>query len=188
MSHKVFIVFADPVLFPAAMPYGAMIVNEALHWRGIDSQILFPFMHKNPVACLLSGIERLAPAVIGFSFRNLDTAGFHYRSDGEQHFLGALKGLVSAAKQSTAITVLGGPGFSIAPVKILEATGADIGFVGPSEEEFSLFCHRIINEQKQITAASENLKSAVLPGCVSPQDAPAPQKLHKIRFFQFVWS
>ena len=171
-SVDVLIVFADPVLFPAAMPYGAMIVADALRKRGLRVELVLPFMEAEPVVALRRAYERFCPQIIGFSFRNLDTAGFHYGSDGEETFLPEFLDLVSVARENNAIIVLGGAGFSIAPKIILDLAGADIGFIGPCEVEFAEFCARVSYQKQTVAEAAATLKSALLPGNDAPQKPP----------------
>lgn len=171
-SVDVLIVFADPVLFPAAMPYGAMIVADALRKRGLRVELVLPFMEAEPASALRRACEHFCPQIIGFSFRNLDTAGFHYGSDGEETFLPELLDLVSVARGSNTIIALGGAGFSIAPKMILDLAGADIGFVGPCEVEFAEFCVRVSHQKQTVAEATAALKSALLPGNDAPQKPP----------------
>lgn len=100
-------------------------------------------------------------------------AGFHYSDSGEDHFLDELKSLVSEAKLSGALTVIGGSGFSVSPGEILEYVNGDVGFVGPSETEFAEFCKRVINDGITHNEALSGLHSGFSAG----QHAPRPQSL-----------
>lgn len=160
----VLIVFADPVLFPAAMPYGAMIVADTLRGLGLRVELIQPFMDKTPQVALREACAKYVPKIIGISFRNLDTAGFGYDEDGEQTFLPELLDLLVSIKDLECIVAIGGSGFSVAPTKILDISGADIGFAGPSEVEFAKFCWRVAREGETIQEATLGLSNVILPG------------------------
>lgn len=169
--NTVLLVFADPVLFPSAQPYGATILANRLRSRAIQTEVVWPFMHRVPAEKVREAYERVRPRVVGFSFRNLDTAGFHYEDDGEETFLSDLQDVVRAIPRSHSVVAIGGAGFSIAPAEILKWTGADVGFVGPSEGDFAEFCDRVIRQGVTVDQAVCGLPSAFTPKMKSP----APQ-------------
>lgn len=181
-NASVLLVFADPVMFPVAQPYGLMILKAALEQQQIDVEVVCPFTAAQPYEYLAELAARKHPAVIGFSFRNLDTAGFSYSSNGEQTFLPELRQLVAAARPYTDCIAIGGSGFSIAPLQILDDCGADIGFVGTSENDFAIFCARRIFEGFGVAAAMAGLTSAVLRDAPA---APIPQRVSATSARQF---
>src|SRR5688500_9280358 len=124
----VLLVFADPVYYPAAQPYGLSIIEAALRERDISSRIVLPYFAEDPVREIAETCLSLRPKIIGFSFRNLDTAGFHPDEDSDSNFLGNLNFLIKASRSVDTVVALGGSGFSIAPVEIMAVTSADIGF------------------------------------------------------------
>ena len=170
---SILLVYADPIFFPYAQPYGLEILSESLDRLNISSVILNPFLSAHPQQRLQQEIEEVKPQIIGFSFRNLDTAGLHFEESTSGHsYIDELKKLVDAARESTpnALLVLGGSGYSIAPEQILSYVAADIGFVGNTEKEFALFCQRYL-ESGDRQKARTGLPSALLPGEIAP-DAP----------------
>lgn len=160
----VLLVFADPVLFPVAQPYGLLIVRSELEKRQIDSKVLQPFMFAQPYREMRKAATRASPKIVGFSFRNLDSAGFSYTDDGERHFLDHLRKLVRSVRDCADVIAIGGSGFSIAPARILDYVQADVGFVGTSEHDFALFCDRILTDQVSVREAVRGLTSARMPG------------------------
>lgn len=164
LRAPVLLAFADPVVFPVAQPYGLLIVQSELTKRGIDSTVVLPFMFSQPYRKIRDAASKTCPKIIGFSFRNLDFAGFSFLDDGEQHFLNQLKQLVRAARPYTEVIALGGSGFSIAPARIMDYVGADIGFVGTSERDFGSFCQRYLAGETSVSKASDGLSSVVLRG------------------------
>ena len=143
-ADTVLLVYANPVYFPAAQPYGLSIVAAALSARGIASEIVLPYMAEDPIQEVRDVCEAIRPRIIGLSLRNLDTARFHYEDDGDQTFLDELVELIDAASNDDSLIVLGGSGFAIASGQILKLTGADVGFIGASESDFAEFCVRVL--------------------------------------------
>lgn len=180
-NAQVLLVFANPVLFPSAQPYGAMALASTLERKGIRARVFLPFMDENPTEALRRVLRVEEPKIVGFSFRNLDTAGFHYEDDGEDTFLPDLAELVALCNRARTVTVVGGAGFAIAPAEILKTCGADAGFVGPSEDEFATFCQRVLFENADVERAVRGLKSAFLRG----QPAPHPQNDRLLAAGQF---
>lgn len=170
--NTVLLVFADPVLFPSAQPYGATILAGRLAARGIRAEVILPFMRLDPAEAVREAYGRIKPRIVGFSFRNLDTAGFHYEDDGEETFLDDLREVVGAVPRSDSILVVGGAGFGIAPKQILNFTAADVGFVGPSEADFAEFCVRVIQRGAALEQAVVGLTSAF----TATMPAPSPQQ------------
>ena len=122
----VLLVFADPVIYPSAQPYGLMILQSALEARGIRCETILPFYRSNPAAYTRDSIARSGARIVGYSFRNLDSAGFHFSTDGSFSFVGHLLGILPDRKTFDGIVALGGSGFSIAPTELMEITQANI--------------------------------------------------------------
>lgn len=185
MTHsktpEVLLVFADPVLYPAVQPYGLMILAEQLRHAGISCEVICPYFHENPADVLKKSCEQYRPKIVAFSFRNLDTAGFHYSEDADEIYLDGLRELVVIANVAGPLSVIGGSGFSIAPQQILDFTGADFGFVGPSESDFAEFCLRVVRQNRIGEALSVNLRSIIRRGCTIAK--PSEQSLgNSLRF------
>jgi hypothetical protein len=120
-------------------------------------------MAENPIQEVREACESFQPQIVGVSLRNLDTARFHYEDAGEKTFLDELLELIKATRVNRPLIALGGSGFSIAPHQIIDLTGAEVGFIGPSEFDFAEFCVRIIERKLDIREATHNLPSIVMP-------------------------
>ena len=164
----VLLVYCNPIIYPFALSYGLDIIETALLKNNINTKTIRPFYSSEPYQELVKAINDYNPVIVAFSFRNLDSAGFHYEDKDNGNFLHIIKRFVEAAARKQKITVIGGGGFSIYPGGILKETGADIGFVGPSETEFTKFCLRIIFWDHTLKNASKGLKTAFLKGTPPP--------------------
>jgi len=167
----VLLVFVDPVLVPPAQPYGAQIICETLANRGIRASTIWPNLAPNPIAALTREFQQLRPAIVGFSFRNLDSASVNHEQHGS--FADLLVDYVATLRRH-AITAVGGSGYSIDPIRLLRDTGAHIGFIGPAAYEFAEFCDRIL-QGSTVHLAAAGLETAVLP------DAKYPPRLRPQR-------
>jgi radical SAM superfamily enzyme YgiQ (UPF0313 family) len=92
----------------------------------------FMFLDE-PLAEVDRAIGGFRPDLIGLSVRNIDNQD----SREPEAYFPQVKELVERLKGlSPAPVVLGGAGFSVAPVEFMEYTGADFGLVGEAEESF----------------------------------------------------
>ncbi|MDK9708485.1 MAG: cobalamin-dependent protein [Desulforhopalus sp.] len=109
--------------------------------------------------------------VIGVSIRNIDTVD----STSPLELLSDITEVVTCIRQhSQAPLVLGGPGFSIMPERLLAHLRADYGIIGEGEEAFPQLIEKIMaGERPRQRLFSKNL--AVFPDCrpgYSPEVAP----------------
>ena len=81
---------------------------------------------------LAEAITEFQPEAIGISIRNLDTV--NSRSNEKDLLKTPLKACGICRRNSQAPIILGGPGFSLLPEKIMQLTGADYGIVGEGED------------------------------------------------------
>jgi len=156
-STEILLVYVDPVLFPFAQPYGPLIIQGHLKAKGLSSSVLLPFQAQDPATRLKRALEIEQPRIVGFSFRNFDSAGLGRGEEAHTH-LPSLEMLVDVCRHTLpqTLTILGGGGFSTDPVSILEATRAHLGFVGPAENEFVAFCAEYLTTPVgQVVDASE---------------------------------
>ena len=168
LSNSVLLALTDPIVYPPVMPYGVGVLLSALAQKNVNSSAIWPHLDGSAIRSLRDRLHIERPAIVGFSFRNLDMAGYHYSDTGDDHFLDELKSLVTEAKSTGAVAVIGGSGFSIAPREILEYVGGDVGFVGPSEIDFAEFCSRIIKNGSNPKAALSGLSSGIFSGETAP--------------------
>jgi len=170
----VLLVFADPVLFPSVSPYGLDILGAQLSAIGLRVRTFLPMLEQDPVEAMRRVMVETRPQIVGFSFRNLDEAGFGIGpEEAEVTFIDCLVDLVGAAKNGRALLVLGGAGFSIAPTEILQITGSDMGFVGPSEMAFANFCVRVVKLGESPHEAARDIPNAAFPGHIPPSAVSA---------------
>jgi radical SAM superfamily enzyme YgiQ (UPF0313 family) len=100
-------------------------VGEAHEVRVLD----FMFA-KDPLAEVDRAVAELRPEIIGISVRNIDNQDSRLT----EIYFPEVKDLVQHLQGiSPAPVVLGGAGFSVAPLEFMEFTGADFGMVGEGE-------------------------------------------------------
>lgn len=116
-----------------AMPLGAGIVAAAARHAGHDVRFLDLLNCANPIESVTEAIEAFAPEAIGISVRNIDDQN----REQPRFLLAQVKPVVDACRaSSTALIILGGPGFSIFPDETLRYLGADFGIAGEGEIAF----------------------------------------------------
>lgn len=167
-NTPVLLVYVNPLSFPYAPPYGLEIIKSVLANKNITSCIHQPYLFENPERYLSNALEKAKPKVVGISFRNYDSAGLHFFEENSIDFLKYLVNCIKIIKKFDCIVAIGGSGFSVSPQHLLGSANGDVGFIGPSEHDFSIFCSKIIFEQKSIENAIEGLCSAFLPGQSPP--------------------
>ena len=115
------------VFLPLPLGLAAVLaaVGEAHEVRVLD----FMFA-EDPLAQVDQAVAELRPELIGISVRNID----NQESRLPEIYFPEVKDLVQRLQGiSPAPVILGGPGFSVAPLEFLEYTGADFGMVGEGE-------------------------------------------------------
>lgn len=120
---------AEP--FPV-FPLGVAHLRDATAAAGHQVEI-FDCLIDASEAALADCIERFAPDVVGVSIRNIDDV----RADTAVSFVSGIRATVDGIRaHSPAIVVLGGAGYSIFPVELLDESGADFGICGEGELAF----------------------------------------------------
>ena len=145
-----------------------MILQRALEARGVSCTLILPFYRSDPVTYTRTAIAQTKARIVAYSFRNLDSAGFHFSTDGGFSFVRQLLSILPERDVFDGLVVLGGSGFSIAPAELMEKTAADIGFMGPSEDDFAEFCVRVLHNGLSAADAVKNLRSVAMPDTVPP--------------------
>ncbi len=115
------------VFLPLPLGLAAVVaaVGEAHEVRVLD----FMFA-EDPLAQVDRAVAEFRPEVIGISVRNIDNQD----SRRPEIYFPEVKDLVQHLRGgSPAPMVLGGAGFSVAPLEFMEFTGADFGMVGEGE-------------------------------------------------------
>jgi hypothetical protein len=113
--------------------------------------------------CLPSAIREFAPDVIGLSLRNVDNTD-HTDPKG---FVGYYRRCIDVVRHhSRAPLVVGGSGFTLFPVEMMQALGANYGIIGEGERMASF-----------LEALEQGRDPERLPGVVGPNgggDLPTP--------------
>lgn len=127
-----------PAIAPLALDY----LGAALEAKGIPYDLLDLCPARDPHRAIREFFGRCRPRIVAISFRNLDDVLFGLP------FLGDLTRIVGwiRAESPSSTIVLGGSGFSIAPEKVLERTGVELGVWGEGEEALPMLCERLGDE------------------------------------------
>ncbi len=116
------------LVFPP-LPLGLAAVVAAVG-SGHEIKVLDFMFADDPLALVDGAMAECRPEVIGISVRNIDNQD----SRRPEIYFPQVKDLVQHLQgTSPAPVVLGGPGFSVAPLEFMEFTGADFGMVGEGE-------------------------------------------------------
>jgi lipid biosynthesis B12-binding/radical SAM protein len=128
---KILLISCNPVVAPYPVyPLGMSVIAEALTQAGHAVRQYDMLANGFSLDALRAAVAGEAPGMVGISFRNLDNVN----ACNEVLYIDQLTELVGAIRSCCAApVVLGGPGFSVLPERVLEATGADYGIVGEGE-------------------------------------------------------
>jgi len=139
---------------PPIAPIGLEYVAQAAQDAGHNVRALDLCFSEDVENDLLNAVHAFQPEVIGISIRNTDDCYF----TGRDFILPQVAKMVETIKSATrAAVVLGGVGFSVAPVAVLRHVGADYGIPGDGEEAFVAF----------LKAMEEGNDPAAVPGVLA---------------------
>lgn len=114
-------------------PLGMAVVASALMEAGHDVVQVDMLQAGGCFQTIRSELEKRPADVIGISLRNIDNVDSF--TSAQEWYLDALKLLVAQIRAISHVPIiLGGCGFSLLPVDILEYTGADYGVTGEGEQ------------------------------------------------------
>lgn len=117
-------------VYPLGISYLVSYLEEYMP----DLQIHVFDFNKSGYNELIDLIHKVNPNYIGISFRNVDDVNFYAKNSYIEHY----KAIVELIKKySKAKIIIGGPGYSIFPVKMYNLLQPDFGIYG--EGEISLF-------------------------------------------------
>ncbi|HYD39822.1 MAG TPA: radical SAM protein [Anaeromyxobacter sp.] len=163
---KVLLVSLNRIRFPYPVhPIGLDFVVGALRpaheVRILD---LCPLAAEEVEPAIVAAVREHAPEVVGLSLRNVDSLD----TAGANSFVAPARRVVDVVRGCTgAPIVLGGAGYTIFPVELLERLGADWGVVGEGERIRLL-----------VDALAAGADPAGLPGVLRRgAPAPAPSRL-----------
>lgn len=111
-------------------PLGLEYLQAACRTAGFETCFCDCNLFSDPEADLISAISSFNPDFVLASLRNVDSI----ESVNTKYYLPEARQTIQLIKKSCQATVvIGGSGFSLFPVEILDAVGADYGVVGPGE-------------------------------------------------------
>jgi radical SAM superfamily enzyme YgiQ (UPF0313 family) len=120
---------------------------------------------EGDIACTL---RRFSPDLIGVSIRNMDNLTF----PGSISYLEEIQSAVAVLKrESQALIVAGGPGFSIFPEALLSRLDLPLGIVGEGEETFCMLA-RYLEEGKDVPDLPNLLRAGNPAAALRRQYAP----------------
>lgn len=121
---------------PIGLAYLAASVDEERH----DLKVLDLMFSEDAVGDVESAVVEFQPELIGLSIRNLDNQS----TLNSVWNLPPVRDIVRKIKSvSSAVTVCGGPAFSIFPSECLDIVEADLGIAGDAAEAFSTLIDRV---------------------------------------------
>lgn len=134
---RVLIISANREVLPqAVVPLGAASVAAAVR-EDHDVRMLDLCFEDEPLAAVERAVEDYAPDVVGIGLRNLRTGTYAESDDLITYYADVVR---AVRRTTSAPVVLGGAGFSLRPVTLLDALGADYGVVGEGERAFRGIC------------------------------------------------
>ncbi len=162
-------------------PYGLELIAEALRRAGRSRvKIVDPFLKRPFTPSLEAVVSGFEPEVVGVGIRNLDSwfkpvsceAGIVGKSfiEDVKSLVGRLRSLGLPAER----IILGGAGFSIAPLEILRRLGLIYGIRGPGECTFPLLVAAMVEGRgvRQISGlvCADGARPAVSKGSTTKAD------------------
>ncbi len=132
----------------ATLPLGLACVAAATRAAGHETLLLDLLTEESPIDRITQTITAFQPEVIGISVRNIDDQ----QSAEPRFLLEPIKEIINVCKSLTPVpVVLGGAGYSIFPVRVLQYLGADFGVHGEGEYVFPALLDKLRNNEKVST-------------------------------------
>lgn len=110
-------------------PIGLACLAGPLAAAGHVMTVLDLCFEPDPPMVISSALDEYQPDAVVISLRNLDNVTW----PGSRFYLEGVRDIVTLCHART-VTIIGGSGFSLMPVEILAAAGADYGVTGEGEE------------------------------------------------------
>jgi radical SAM superfamily enzyme YgiQ (UPF0313 family) len=110
-------------------PIGLACLAGPLAAAGHDLSVLDLCFESDPPQAISSALAGYQPAAVVISLRNLDNVTW----PGTRSYLDGVRDIVALC-HARAVTIIGGSGFSLMPLEVLAAVGADYGVAGEGEE------------------------------------------------------
>jgi radical SAM superfamily enzyme YgiQ (UPF0313 family) len=121
-------------VFPIGLAYLAAPLSSAGH----ELSVLDICFENEPKAALTAALDSFVPALVVISLRNIDNVTW----PGGRSYLAGVRELVSVCHERVPV-IVGGSGFSLMPLKVLNYLNADYGVVGEGEDILPLLVERI---------------------------------------------
>ncbi len=168
---KILLISANTATSPYPLyPLGCSMVAAALANAGHEVRQFCLLKEKTSLDVLAREIDAFGPELIGISVRNIDNV--NYLS--EQRYIATVTSIVSEIRRrSGARVLLGGPGFSLLPDRILEETGADYGVIGEGEALAVAFADqaaRGLYPKERLLGPEKRLKGRSIPRALYDRD------------------
>lgn len=140
-APRVLLVYANPAVTPTPVaPYGMERIGHAFAAVGCAVRMCAPYLEADPLAELREALA-WAPALVGFSVRNIDDTLVVRAPEGEgpvdtDFYLDAVRPLVAEALAAVGPerVVLGGTAIGSGPEAVLSYLGAAVAVTGPAED------------------------------------------------------
>jgi radical SAM superfamily enzyme YgiQ (UPF0313 family) len=110
-------------------PIGLACLAGPLEAAGHVMTVLDLCFEPEPPLAISSAVAEYQPDAVVISLRNLDNVTW----PGSRFYLDGVRDIVALCR-ARMVTIIGGSGFSLMPVEILAAVGADYGVTGEGEE------------------------------------------------------
>lgn len=124
---------------PATPPVGLEYLVAPLRRAGHEPHILDLCFAEDPAAALRHSLDELAPDVVGFTIRNVDTVLYHTN----EFFLDEIAPLVRIARTAGVPVLVGGSGVATMPGEVRSYLGADCAVAGPAEAALPLMLNAL---------------------------------------------
>jgi radical SAM superfamily enzyme YgiQ (UPF0313 family) len=138
-------------------PIGLACLAGPLASAGHELAVLDLCFEADPSQAISLALAEHQPAAVVISLRNLDNVTW----PGTRSYLAGVRDIVALC-QARAVTIIGGSGFSLMPLEVLAAVGADYGVAGEGEEVLPLLLACI-----ESGADASDLPGVVVAGATS---------------------
>lgn len=136
---KLLLISANRELSPyPVFPIGLAYLATPLLSAGHELSVLDLCFAADPEAELAAALDGFAPEAVILSLRNIDNVTWPE----SRSYLAPVREIVACCR-GRAVTVLGGSGFSLMPLELMEYLGPDYGVVGEGEELLPEFLERL---------------------------------------------
>lgn len=138
---KILLISVNRERMPAPVfPLGLASIAGALTREGYVIEALDLCFSCDVKTDLKEALNRFQPGLVGFSLRNLDNLTY----PASISYLQEVEEVITTCRQcSSAKLAIGGSGFSLAPLELLQHLDVDFGIVGEGEEVFLQLIHSL---------------------------------------------